>query len=77
MTTTRDFSGAIWVKSSYSEGNGGECVEWAPEFAATGAVPVRDSKNPDGPALVIAAPAWKAFVTALAEGERFGPCHHA
>ncbi|TVL88166.1 DUF397 domain-containing protein [Streptomyces sp. SAJ15] len=68
MANTPDLSRTKWVKSSYSAGNGGQCVEWAPEFAATGAVPVRDSKNPDGPALVIAAPAWKAFVTALAEG---------
>lgn len=34
-----------WRKSSYSAGNGGDCVE----VAYTGAV--RDSKNPTGPAL--------------------------
>ncbi|MYV60167.1 DUF397 domain-containing protein, partial [Streptomyces sp. SID4931] len=46
-----------WVKSSYS-GNGGSCVEWAPATAsAVGIVPVRDSKNPGGPPLALAAAA--------------------
>ncbi|MEU4119651.1 DUF397 domain-containing protein [Kitasatospora sp. NPDC028055] len=33
------------------------------------AVPVRDSKDPHGPALVFSAPAWAAFVTAVREGD--------
>ncbi len=34
-----------WVKSSYSGGDGGQCVEWAPAHAAaTGEFLVRDSK---------------------------------
>ncbi|MFG2139583.1 DUF397 domain-containing protein [Streptomyces sp. NPDC048650] len=42
-----------WFKSSYS-GNGGQCIEWAPEHAAaTGVVKVRDSKNPNGPHLTL------------------------
>ncbi|GAA3059208.1 hypothetical protein GCM10020000_47660 [Streptomyces olivoverticillatus] len=49
MSTTLDLTRAIWEKSSYSEGNGGACVEWAPECAASGVVPVRDSKNPPRP----------------------------
>ncbi|MEU3598909.1 DUF397 domain-containing protein [Streptomyces sp. NPDC006798] len=54
-----------WIKSSYSS-NGGACVEWAPEHTATtGVVPVRDSKNPTGPALAIAAPAFAAFVNGV------------
>ncbi len=32
-----------WVKSTYSSGNGGQCVEWAPQLATAGNVPVRDS----------------------------------
>ncbi|WP_030779284.1 DUF397 domain-containing protein [Streptomyces sp. NRRL S-920] len=52
-----------WVKSSYSSGDGGQCVEWAPEYAATtGEVPVRDSKKPGGPILTVPAAAWTAFV---------------
>ncbi|MFF9622195.1 DUF397 domain-containing protein [Streptomyces griseosporeus] len=35
----------------------------APDFPAT--VPVRDSKNPDGPVLLIPRPAWSAFLSSL------------
>ncbi|MFF9083146.1 DUF397 domain-containing protein [Streptomyces rubiginosohelvolus] len=57
-----------WVKSSYSD-NGGTCVEWAPATAsATGIVPVRDSKNPGGPALVLAADAFASFVAGVKAG---------
>jgi hypothetical protein len=70
MSTTPGLPGAEWVKSSYSDGNGGMCVEWAPNVAATAAgVPVRDSKDPEGPALTFAPAAWTAFVTALKNGE--------
>ncbi|WP_130796928.1 DUF397 domain-containing protein [Streptomyces otsuchiensis] len=58
-----------WVKSSYSN-NGGSCVEWAPQVASTtGTVPVRDSKNPAGPALAVPAGAFAAFVTGVKTGE--------
>ncbi|MFG2183051.1 DUF397 domain-containing protein [Streptomyces abikoensis] len=64
MSTTPDSAPAIWVKSSYS-GNGGDtCVEWSPSAAATtGAVPVRDSKDPAGPTLRFSPAAWTSFVT--------------
>lgn len=58
-----DLSTACWRKSSYSNSNGGECIEVADDFP--GLVPVRDSKNPHGPALLIPAEAWTAFVTSL------------
>ncbi len=35
----------------------------------TGAVPVRDSKDPHGPALVFGADAFAAFVEAVKAGE--------
>lgn len=58
-----------WVTSSYS-GNGGSCVEWAPNTArATGSVPVRDSKNTSGPVIVVPAAAFTAFVTGLKSHE--------
>lgn len=50
---------AAWVRSSYSTGNGGECVEVA---AASGAVLVRDSKRPAGDRLAVGAEAWTEFV---------------
>ncbi|WP_256095167.1 DUF397 domain-containing protein [Streptomyces sp. EN27] len=31
-----------------------------------GVVPVRDSKNPTGPGLVVRAAAWSAFITGVA-----------
>jgi Domain of unknown function (DUF397) len=56
-----------WRKSSYSNGDGGECVEVAEGHA--GIVPVRDSKDPHGPALVFSTDGWAAFVTAVKGGE--------
>ncbi|MGW9044041.1 DUF397 domain-containing protein [Streptomyces lydicus] len=58
-----DLSGARWRKSSYSNGTGGECVEVSDDHP--GLVPVRDSKNPEGAALLISAPAWNAFIAAV------------
>ncbi|MGW9449609.1 DUF397 domain-containing protein [Streptomyces sp. NPDC055632] len=63
METRPDLTGARWRKSSYSGTNGGDCVEVADGFP--GVVPVRDSKNPAGPALVMGAEAWQAFVEGL------------
>ncbi|MFJ3900903.1 DUF397 domain-containing protein [Streptomyces sp. NPDC090025] len=51
---------ASWRKSSYSGGDSGECLEV--NDACPACVPVRDSKNPHGPALVFTAAAWSAFV---------------
>jgi hypothetical protein len=65
MSTTSDFSRAEWVKSSYSGDGGGNCIEWAPAYVGSGVVPVRDSKDADGPALVFEPSAWSAFVTAV------------
>ncbi|UYB40838.1 DUF397 domain-containing protein [Streptomyces sp. Je 1-4] len=70
MSTTPDLSAVEWVKSSYSQGNGGDCIEWAPAFAASGVVPVRDSKDPHGPSLTFETAAWSSFVTAV-KGEEF------
>lgn len=55
-----------WRKSSYSNANGGDCVEVADNLS--GVVPVRDSKDPEGPALVFAADAWTAFVVDVQAG---------
>ncbi|MBT2524283.1 DUF397 domain-containing protein [Streptomyces sp. ISL-99] len=62
-------TGARWRKSSYSSG-GGECVEVADDLP--GVVPVRDSKLPHGPALVLPATAWAPFVAALKTGRLDG-----
>ncbi|MGA5638040.1 DUF397 domain-containing protein [Streptomyces cinereoruber] len=52
-----------WRKSSYSSGDGGSCVEVLDGHAS--GVPVRDSKIPDGPALVFRSTNWSTFVTAV------------
>ncbi|MFF3600212.1 Scr1 family TA system antitoxin-like transcriptional regulator [Kitasatospora indigofera] len=69
MSHRIDLTGAPWSKSSYSNG-GGACIEVAAGF--TGLMPVRDSKDPEGPALVFSADAFAAFVAGVKAGE-FGP----
>ncbi|WP_329494903.1 DUF397 domain-containing protein [Kitasatospora herbaricolor] len=66
MTLTPDLSSASWAKSSHST-DGGQCVEVA--VGIPDVTPVRDSKDPSGPALFFPADAWQAFVTATATGE--------
>ncbi|WP_256638027.1 DUF397 domain-containing protein [Streptomyces murinus] len=59
-----DFPGAaLWRKSSYSNESGGNCLEVRDNVP--GLVPVRDSKLPDGPALLLTATAWAPFVASL------------
>ncbi|WP_416482339.1 DUF397 domain-containing protein [Streptomyces sp. CL12] len=59
-----DFPGAaLWRKSSYSNESGGNCLEVRDNVP--GLVPVRDSKVPDGPALLLTATAWAPFVASL------------
>lgn len=58
-----DLSDALWFKSSYSNGDGGDCVEVADNIP--GLVPVRDSKASGGPALLLTAGAWVPFVVGL------------
>ncbi|MDT3400303.1 DUF397 domain-containing protein [Streptomyces sp. B1866] len=64
-----NLTAAVWVKSSHSGPEGGQCVDFSRTFAANGVVPVRDSKTPRGPALVFPAGAWSAFVTTVKDGE--------
>ncbi|MGY0070406.1 DUF397 domain-containing protein [Streptomyces sp. QTS137] len=63
---TIDPSVVTWRKSSYSNSDGGACVEVSDGFAI--AVPVRDSKAPNGPVLVFPAGGWASFVSAVKNG---------
>jgi hypothetical protein len=62
-----DLSNATWRKSSYSGGNGGNCVEVAVLYDDGRAV--RDSKDPDGPKLVFAPADWQSFIVAVKDGD--------
>jgi Domain of unknown function (DUF397) len=65
MTPETDLSRAVWRKSTRSN-NGGACVEVA---TLQGIVAVRDSKDPEGAALVFSPQEWQAFTTGVAGGE--------
>ncbi|MEV3948926.1 MULTISPECIES: DUF397 domain-containing protein [Streptomyces] len=61
---TSDVSaGAGWRKSSYSGNEGGSCLEVLDGHPT--AVPVRDSKVPSGPTLLVPTASWTSFVSAL------------
>ena len=51
-----------WRKSSYSDGNGGNCVETA---SCDGLVLVRDTANRGGGTLEFSTAAWEAFAASL------------
>ncbi|MEW1793918.1 DUF397 domain-containing protein [Streptomyces niveus] len=68
-----DLTSVTWRKSSYSNQDGGQCVEVSDDLAAV--VPVRDSKTPHGPVLAFGASGWVSFVSAVKSGElREGSC---
>ncbi|GLZ05943.1 hypothetical protein Acsp03_34090 [Actinomadura sp. NBRC 104412] len=58
-----DLSDAAWRKASRSGENGGDCVELA---GVGGVVGVRDSKDPDGPVLLVTPAALREAVQAAA-----------
>ncbi|MEV0454288.1 DUF397 domain-containing protein [Catellatospora methionotrophica] len=60
------FDNAVWVKSSRSDSQGGQCVEVAVTPTTIG---VRDSKNPDGMVLVFTADGWAAFLSGVKAGQ--------
>ena len=51
-----------WRKSSYSDANGGNCVETASD---AGMILVRDTANRDGGTLGFTTEAWEAFAASL------------
>ncbi|MFF1273396.1 DUF397 domain-containing protein [Streptomyces marokkonensis] len=61
-----DLRDVRWLRSSYSTG-ANNCVETARPAAGplAGLLAVRDSKAPDGPALLFSPASWAEFVTAV------------
>jgi len=58
-----------WFKSSYSSGQGGECVEIAIAWtAAPATVHIRDSKTPTAPTLTVTPTTWSAFLPYVGHG---------
>ncbi len=62
-----DLSGAQWHKSTYSGGNGGDCVEVAENLP--GIVAVRDTKDRDGATLIFTDAEWGAFLSGVKDGQ--------
>ena len=60
-----DLTRAQWSKSSHSSANGA-CVEVAQNLP--GVVAIRDSKDPDGPKLLISPADWRSFVHSVKDG---------
>lgn len=69
--TASELRGAVWRKSSYSGGSEGQCVEVA-DLTATpfaGKRAIRDSKDPDGPALLFSESAVAGFLVDVRNGK--------
>lgn len=67
-----DLSGAAWRTSSYSGGNGGQCVAVAAvnghDTGRDGLCLVRDSRNPDGTVLAFDPQSWSKFTADVKTG---------
>lgn len=63
---SREYHSVKWRKSTYSNGQGG-CMDVA--AGVTGLIPVRDSKDPHGPALRFTPEAWRSFVAGVQAGD--------
>jgi hypothetical protein len=74
MTTLGNRSPGRWRKSSYSDGNGGNCVEVGmvepgqPPASVVRLLAVRDSKDPAGPRLRFTPTAWHSFACDIKNG---------
>jgi hypothetical protein len=62
-----DLSRTEWRKATKSSSNGGNCVEVGRNLR--GIVAVRDSKNPDGPKIVLRPASWQTFTASVRAGE--------
>ena len=56
-----------WRTSSYSSGDGGQCVE----IASGDAIMVRDTTDRRGPVLTFAADAWRTFLASVRQAWQY------
>ncbi|AYC42928.1 MULTISPECIES: DUF397 domain-containing protein [Streptomyces] len=66
VPSSTDLREVRWLRSSHSTG-ANNCVETARPSAGpwAGLLAVRDSKNPDGPALLFSPESWAGFTAAF------------
>ncbi|MEV0479021.1 DUF397 domain-containing protein [Streptomyces sp. NPDC050508] len=66
VPSSTELSGVRWLRSSYSTG-ANNCVEAASPHSGprAGLLAVRDSKDPQGPALLFSPESWTGFLTAF------------
>ncbi len=62
-----ELAGIEWRKASYSNTQGGNCVEVA--RLTDGRWAVRDSKDPEGSKLIFTSAEWDAFTLGVKDGE--------
>jgi hypothetical protein len=70
-TSASDLTGAVWTKSTRSGPTGGNCVEVA--FLPEVGVAMRNSRQPQGPALLFTYAEWDAFIGGARDGEFGSP----
>ncbi|MFC4053525.1 DUF397 domain-containing protein [Actinomadura syzygii] len=64
-----DLTSTVWRKSTRSGNNGGNCVE----IANLGdLIAMRDSKDPEGPKLILTRTHWRSLAAHLKASERDG-----
>ncbi|MEU8346323.1 DUF397 domain-containing protein [Spirillospora sp. NPDC048832] len=66
MSLHDDLSKARWRKASQSSASGSDCVEIA---RVPGMIALRDSKDPDGPKLLLAHSNWRELAGRVRAGE--------
>ena len=68
-----DLSGVVWRRSSTSDSGDEACIEVAlapgSKEGSEHVIAVRDSRHPDGPALIFTPAEWDAFTAGVRDGE--------
>ncbi len=69
MSPSDELTGVTWHISSYSNSNGGNCVEAGALVDGSGRVAVRHSRHRQGPVLVYTRTEWTTFLTTIKHGQ--------